>query len=177
MSCSSRAIFARYSFAQLSLLVSNKWLICRFINFFKIEFVFLQVDSYHGERLTAMILIYLQIRKCKNRNFKKPQYWLFRMEEGIGNSTGDSFTQRPYIRLTSQLRNVTREAGKEMRMRCEAMGTPPITFRLQSLNFTLKCIKANSKPRIRFTCVIKWQFEKFSERDFTDGWVRSRPMD
>ncbi|KJH50876.1 immunoglobulin I-set domain protein [Dictyocaulus viviparus] len=35
---------------------------------------------------------------------------------------------RPYIRLTSQLKNATRSAGGEVRFKCEAIGTPPLTF-------------------------------------------------
>uniref|UniRef100_A0A8R1DYF1 receptor protein-tyrosine kinase n=1 Tax=Caenorhabditis japonica TaxID=281687 RepID=A0A8R1DYF1_CAEJA len=41
-----------------------------------------------------------------------------------GTSTG----QRPYIRLTSQLRNATKNSGDEVRFRCEALGTPPLKF-------------------------------------------------
>ncbi|VDO18860.1 unnamed protein product [Heligmosomoides polygyrus] len=35
---------------------------------------------------------------------------------------------RPYIRLTSQLKNATRHTGGEVRFRCEAIGTPPLSF-------------------------------------------------
>ncbi|ETN73781.1 hypothetical protein NECAME_13433 [Necator americanus] len=35
---------------------------------------------------------------------------------------------RPYIRLTSQLKNATRPSGGEVRFRCEAIGTPPLSF-------------------------------------------------
>ncbi|PIC43475.1 hypothetical protein B9Z55_004200 [Caenorhabditis nigoni] len=41
-----------------------------------------------------------------------------------GTSTG----QRPYIRLTSQLRNATKSSGDEVRFKCEALGTPPLKF-------------------------------------------------
>ncbi|CAB3404440.1 unnamed protein product [Caenorhabditis bovis] len=41
-----------------------------------------------------------------------------------GTSTG----QRPYIRLTSQLKNATRNSGDEVRFRCEALGTAPLKF-------------------------------------------------
>ncbi|CAJ0581577.1 unnamed protein product, partial [Mesorhabditis spiculigera] len=37
-------------------------------------------------------------------------------------------TSRPYIRLASELRNMTKDSGEEVRFRCEALGTPPLTF-------------------------------------------------
>nr|CDJ96532.1 Immunoglobulin I-set and Kringle and Tyrosine protein kinase domain containing protein [Haemonchus contortus] len=50
---------------------------------------------------------------------------------GDYNSTMDGASSsgpRPYIRLTSQLKNATRSAGGEVRFRCEAIGTPPLSF-------------------------------------------------
>jgi hypothetical protein len=41
----------------------------------------------------------------------------------------DDGGKRPYIRLTSNLANVTRNAGGEIRLKCEAVGSPqPIDF-------------------------------------------------
>lgn len=50
---------------------------------------------------------------------------------GDYNSTMDGASSsgpRPYIRLTSHLKNTTRSAGGEVRFRCEAVGTPPLSF-------------------------------------------------
>ncbi|CAI2339648.1 unnamed protein product [Caenorhabditis sp. 36 PRJEB53466] len=47
---------------------------------------------------------------------------------GNASMEGTSTGQRPYIRLTSQLRNATKNAGDEVRFRCEALGTPPLKF-------------------------------------------------
>lgn len=41
---------------------------------------------------------------------------------------GSSSSNRPYLRLTTSLRNITRNAGTDVRLRCDAIGTPPITF-------------------------------------------------
>ncbi|CAD36478.1 Tyrosine-protein kinase receptor cam-1 [Caenorhabditis elegans] len=53
-------------------------------------------------------------------------------DEGLhyGNASmeGTSTGQRPYIRLTSQLRNATKSSGDEVRFKCEALGTPPLKF-------------------------------------------------
>lgn len=53
-------------------------------------------------------------------------------DEGLhyGNASmeGTSTGQRPYIRLTSQLRNATKSSGDEVRFKCEALGTAPLKF-------------------------------------------------
>ncbi|CAJ0958519.1 unnamed protein product, partial [Mesorhabditis belari] len=51
-------------------------------------------------------------------------------EENDGDSRKDGLpsTSRPYIRLASELRNLTKDLGDEVRFRCEALGTPPLTF-------------------------------------------------
>ncbi|VDO06894.1 unnamed protein product [Brugia timori] len=42
---------------------------------------------------------------------------------------GSSPSKRPYIRLTSFLNNVTKNAGDEVRFKCEAAGSPlPLQF-------------------------------------------------
>ncbi|VDM47835.1 unnamed protein product [Toxocara canis] len=42
---------------------------------------------------------------------------------------GTSTSKRPYIRLNSFLSNVTKNAGQEVRFKCEAAGTPlPLQF-------------------------------------------------
>ncbi|GMR36468.1 hypothetical protein PMAYCL1PPCAC_06663 [Pristionchus mayeri] len=41
---------------------------------------------------------------------------------------GSSSGSRPYLRLTTSLRNITRNSGTDVRLRCDAIGTPPISF-------------------------------------------------
>ncbi|KIH68649.1 hypothetical protein ANCDUO_01017 [Ancylostoma duodenale] len=50
------------------------------------------------------------------------------LQINLGMDGASSSGPRPYIRLTSQLKNATRPSGGEVRFRCEAIGTPPLSF-------------------------------------------------
>ncbi|GMT14862.1 hypothetical protein PFISCL1PPCAC_6159 [Pristionchus fissidentatus] len=41
---------------------------------------------------------------------------------------GEPSVNRPYLRLTTSLRNITRNSGTDVRLRCDAIGTAPIAF-------------------------------------------------
>ncbi|KAI6191672.1 Ig-like domain-containing protein [Aphelenchoides bicaudatus] len=58
----------------------------------------------------------------------------------------ESGGNRPYIRLTSNLANVTRHTGGEIRLKCEAVGSPQPTFSWLKNHAPLE---KNSRVRIR----------------------------